>query len=59
MMLNQRTISETSLSEPAEAIVLEGIDLIYYFTTIGQQWLFPRKIMIKFTKGQMTVYSTE
>jgi hypothetical protein len=41
-------------------LVLEGIELILsLFTTVGQQRLFPRKIMTKYTKGQITVYSKE
>jgi hypothetical protein len=41
-------------------MVLEGINLILsLFTRAGQQRLFPRKIMTKYTKGQMTVYSKE
>jgi hypothetical protein len=41
-------------------LVLEGIDIIFsLFTAVGQQRLFPRKIMTKYTKGQMTVYSKQ
>jgi hypothetical protein len=37
-------------------LVLEGIELILsLFSTVGQQQLFPRKIMAKYTKAQMTV----
>ncbi|HEX6028566.1 MAG TPA: hypothetical protein VFY64_05950 [Nitrososphaeraceae archaeon] len=33
-------------------LVLEGIDLILaLFVAVGQQRLFPRKIMTKYTKG--------
>jgi hypothetical protein len=40
--------------------VLEGIDvLLSLFSTVKQQRLFPRKIMTKKTRGQVTVYSIE
>lgn len=41
-------------------LVLEGIDLILsLFVAVGQQRLLPRKIMTKYTKGQITVYDKE
>ena len=41
-------------------LVSEGIDLILaLFNTVGQQRIFPRKIMTKYTKGQITAYSKE
>ena len=40
--------------------VVEGIDLLFsLFSLVGQQRLFPRKIMTSATKGQVTVYSAE
>lgn len=40
--------------------VLEGIDVILsLFSTVKQQRIFPRKIMTKKTRGQITVYSIE
>lgn len=41
-------------------LVSEGTDLILtLFSTVGQQRIFPRKIMTKYTKGQITVHSKE
>src|SRR4051794_30199400 len=38
--------------------VLEGIDVILsLFSTVKQQHIFPRKIMTKKTRGQITVHS--
>ena len=46
--------------KPRKQLVLGRIDIILsLFTTVGQQRLFPRKIMTKHTKGQRTVYSKE
>ena len=39
---------------------LEGINIIFsLFLTVKQQRIFPRKIMTKLTKGQVTVHSIE
>ena len=41
-------------------LVSEGIDLILaLFHTAGQHRIYPRKIMTKYTKGQITAYSKE
>jgi hypothetical protein len=46
--------------KPRKQQVLEGIDIVLsLFTIVGQQRLFPRKIMTKYSKGQITVYSKE
>jgi hypothetical protein len=56
---NNNDITDVS-QKPRKQLVLEGLDLILsLFVAVGQQRLFPRKIMTKHTKGQMTVYSKE
>jgi hypothetical protein len=53
---NNKEISQIKRKQ----LALEGIELVFsLFVTAGQRRLFPRKIMTKYTKGQITAYSKE
>ena len=56
---NNNDITDVS-QKPRKQLVLEGLDLILsLFVAVGQQRLFPRKVMTKYTSGQITAYSKE